>query len=100
MSSTAVNPRVVPPRFDKDPEEKLSYGFDWSQWLDSGDTIASSLWTIPSGITQSGSANTTTSTSVLLAGGTLGSNYTCTNQITTANGLIAERSIVLNIVSK
>lgn len=32
--------------FIKDPDESLDYGFDLEDWLSSGDTIASALWTI------------------------------------------------------
>jgi hypothetical protein len=79
----------------KDPDEKKDYGFDWSAWLSSvppADTISSSAWVLPTGITQSTPApsNDTTTTTIWLSGGTAGASYTVVNRITTAAGRIAE----------
>ena len=79
----------------KDPDEKKDYGFDWSAWLDSvlpTDTIASSAWVLPAGITQSTPvpSNDATTTTIWLTGGTAGANYTVVNRITTTAGRIAE----------
>lgn len=63
----------------------LSYTFNWTSWLN-GDTIASSTWTVPAGVTKVSSANTTTTTTVKLAGGTVGTSYTITNTIVTNTG--------------
>jgi hypothetical protein len=78
--------------FRKDPKAKLQYGFDWSSWLDSGDTISTSVWTVPTGITEVSNANDDDSTTITLSGGTAGETYTVANKITTADGYIDERS--------
>lgn len=79
--------------FLKDPQERLDYVENWTDWLN-GDTIASSAWTVPSGISQYGSAtNTTTSATIWLTGGTHGQEYLVTNTITTTGGRIGERSL-------
>lgn len=81
----------------KDPDERLDYTVSWSDYLAVGETISSSSWTVPSGITQYQSAtNTNTTATIWLSGGTHGEEYLVTNQITTSAGRIAERS--LNIV--
>ena len=83
----------MPGTFVKDPSERLDYQEDWSDWLDS-DTISSSIWSVPTGLTQYGSAtSTTTVATIWLSGGTHGQEYLVTNTVTTAGGRIGERSI-------
>lgn len=69
-------------RFYKDPDDKVSYQLDWSDWLD-GDTISASAWTLDSGITNEGDSNTTTTTTIQVSGGTADTAYRLSNQITT-----------------
>jgi hypothetical protein len=83
-------------QFEKDPDAILDYTVDWSRWLGT-DTILASQWTVPTGLTQVSSSNTSTSATVWLSGGTAGQAYTVTNRITTAGGRTDERSIVINV---
>lgn len=83
-------------QFEKDPDAILDYTVDWSRWLGT-DTIATSQWTVPAGMTQVSATNTPTSATVWLSGGTAGQAYTVTNRITTAGGRTDERSIVINV---
>lgn len=76
----------------KDPDALLDYATDWSSWLDTGDTIASSLWVVPAGLTITAQSHTTTGATVWLSGGTLGERYEVVNRITTAQGRIEDRS--------
>lgn len=76
----------------KDPSARLDYQIDWSAWL-GADTIATSEWTVPTGLTLYSQSNTTTSAIVWLEGGTAGAEYLVTNQITTTGGRIDQRSI-------
>lgn len=78
--------------FVKDPSDRLDYQIDWTAWLD-GDTISASAWTVPSGLTQYSAANSTTVATIWLTGGTAGSEYLVTNQITTAGGRIKQRGL-------
>lgn len=81
----------------KDPDSYLDYSIDWSDWLNSGDGILSSTWTIQAitddanPITTDNNLTTTSSATVWLSGGTTGNNYRITNTITTAAGLTDER---------
>jgi hypothetical protein len=87
-------------KFTKDPGARLDYQIDWSDWLDA-DTISTSAWTVPSGITQYGSAtNTTTTATIWFSGGTAGSTYEITNQITTAAGRINEQTFSIRIAQQ
>lgn len=78
--------------FRKDPDAILDYGFDWSSWLATSETIASSSWTVPTGITNVNDTNDETSTKIWLSGGTVATTYTLTNQITTSGGRTEDRT--------
>ena len=80
--------------FAKDPQAVLDYTIDWTKWLDEvSDTIATSTWTVPTGLTKVTESNTSKLATVWLSGGTVGTNYTVTNRITTAGGRTDDRSI-------
>lgn len=79
--------------FRKDPQSVLDYGVDWSDWLASGETISTSAWTVPAGITKDSDTKGDTSTVIWLSGGTAGEIYTLANKITTTDSRTVERSI-------
>lgn len=81
----------------KDPDAVLDYQFDWTAWLD-GDTISSSSWVVPAGLTNDADVNTTATATVWLSGGTAGSAYDVVNRIVTAGGRTEDRT--LRIVCK
>lgn len=82
--------------FVKDPQAKLDYKIDWSDWLDA-DTISTSTWTVPTGITGSNMSKTATTTTIWLAGGTAGTTYSVTNHIITAVSREDERTIKIKV---
>lgn len=84
----------MPQAFIKDPSAVLDYTIDWTDWLEA-DTISSSVWTVPTGLTKDSEATTTKKATVWLSGGTQGRFYTVTNRVVTAGGRTDERSIVL-----
>jgi hypothetical protein len=88
----------------KDPDAVLDYGFNWAptskSWLLPGDTIVSSTWIVPAGLTSPANSFTTTTTTVRIVGGTVGVIYVITNRITTANGLVDDRSIGIKVVDR
>lgn len=86
----------MPQTFTKDPNAVLDYRVDWSTWLD-GDTIATSTWIIPAGITKNSDTNSTTATTIWLSGGTVGIRYELTNRITTAGGRTEDRTIKVSV---
>lgn len=85
----------------KDPDATLDYGWDWAaeDWLGT-DTIVSSEWTVPDGITKEDESNTDTKTVVWLSGGTLTETYKVTNRITTSGGRTDDRSFSLFITQR
>ncbi len=78
-------------QFTKDPQATLDYQVDWSDWL-GADTIATSTWTVPTGLTKTDESKTDTSATVWLSGGTAGQIYTVMNHIVTVGGRTDERS--------
>lgn len=86
--------------FKKGDDETLDYGIDWSDILtDEGVTISSSTWDVPAGLTEESNSSSSTGTSIVVSGGTVGELYTLTNIITTSGTPIFERSINIIIVS-
>lgn len=84
--------------FIKDPASLLDYGFDWSQWLDYGETITDFTITNGSGITNVYDMSTTSgSVIVWLSGGTVGQRYTVACLIETSGSRVDERSIKIDI---
>jgi hypothetical protein len=69
----------------KDPDAVLDYQVDWSAWL-GVDTISTSTWVVPTGITKNSDTKTTTTATIWLRGGTAGTLYLVTNRIVTAGG--------------
>lgn len=76
----------------KDPDATSDYEQSWETWL-AGDTITTSQWIAPTGITVDTDSHTTTAATVWLSGGTAGETYEVTNRVTTAAGRSDDRSI-------
>jgi hypothetical protein len=81
----------------QDPDERLDYQFDWDSWLADGDSIASRQWTItPTGPTLTNA----TSAAVTVSGMTGGITYHLTEKVTTANGIIGDRTIAIRCAAR
>lgn len=77
----------------KDPDANLPFGVDWSGWLAEGDTIVTSTWIVPVGLTMGVDGVDGGQATVWLSGGTAGENYTVTNRVVTSGGMVDDRSI-------
>lgn len=87
-------------KFDKTATGKLNYLLNWADWIGS-DTINASSWDIsPSGLTIVSSDFSLTTTTIVVSGGTVGTEYCVTNTITTAGDLITSRSFTISLVEK
>lgn len=84
---------------DKDPDAVLDYELNWSAWLN-GDSIATSTWDVPSGLTKVSDSFTSTATKIWLSGGSYGQTYAIRNRITTAAGRTDDRTVSLRIRQK
>jgi hypothetical protein len=80
----------------KDPDAVLDYGFDWSDWLRTNETITASTWSIdPSdspGLAKDSDSFDNTATTAWLSGGEADEEYEVTNHITTSDGREDDRS--------
>ena len=79
----------------KDPNAVLDYCLDWSEWLASGETITTSVWTVATGITKDSDSFTDEITKIWLSGGTDGERYTVANRITTSDSRTDERTMLI-----
>ena len=71
--------------FTKDPTAVLDYTIDWSAWLTT-ETISTSAWEVPAGLSKITDDKTNTATTIRLDGGTLGKTYRVRNSIVTSDG--------------
>jgi hypothetical protein len=85
--------------FLKDPDAVNDFTVDWSAWLDT-DTIATSVWSSPEGMTVDLATNTATSATIWLSGGTIGLRYRVTNHITTTAGREDDRTLSIRVQEK
>lgn len=85
------------PTFLKDPDAVLDYGFDWSEWLQTGETLSSATWTVPSGITKNSQSISNTVSLAWLSGGTANTDYILQCKITTSESRVDERSMTIRV---
>lgn len=90
------------PTFIQDPQARLDYTWNWAPWLaGNDDTISSATVFVPDGLTAEGVPVVDEAVVTQeVSGGTLGSSYKVTCQITTTSGLIDERSMYLTIMDR
>jgi hypothetical protein len=88
--------------YQADPSAVLDYTVDWAAWLATSETISASTWVVAAGITQTTPAPsfTTTTTTIWLTGGTVGTEYTITNHVTTNQGRQDDRSFTVVVASR
>lgn len=81
----------------KDPNAVLDYKWDWSAWLDPTETITTSTWIVPSGLTKDDEDNDDTTATVWLSGGTVGADYPVVNRVTTSEGRTDDRTMQIAV---
>ena len=84
--------------FNKTEDGVLDYKIDYSEWL-SSDTIMTSTWEIPVGISLDSESFNNNTTTMFLSGGTVNTSYVITNEITTVSGRTDERCFRVRIVT-
>lgn len=80
----------------KDPDAVKDYSVNWATWL-GADTIQTSTWVVPSGITEDSNTNTDTTATIWLSGGAAGQVYALTNRIVTAGGRTEDQTIFVPV---
>jgi hypothetical protein len=84
--------------FQKSPASVLDYSFDWSQWLESGQTVATSSWSADTGLTIDSDTQSNTKTTAIVSGGVEGNSYFVSNTVVTNDGLTVKRSFIIKVV--
>jgi len=85
----------------KDPDEVLDYRIDWTDRLEEDETILSSTWTVPVGLTQNSAVTQAKTTTVWLSGGsTLGKIYRVHNRVITSGGRTFDQTVDLKVKPK
>ncbi|GIK83021.1 MAG: hypothetical protein BroJett024_41260 [Alphaproteobacteria bacterium] len=84
----------------KTAAENIDFALDWSARLLDGESIASSLWTLPTGITAGLATTSGPYATQWISGGTAGTTYWVANRITTSAGRTFERGFNLQIVER
>lgn len=91
----------------KDVEAQLIYTLDWSEWLDTGDTIANAEWEVAARrndptpiVIEDDGITASTKTYVELSGGQEDKVYIVTVKVTTDNGLVDRRNFRVKVEAR
>jgi hypothetical protein len=92
----------------KDVEARLTYTFDWTDWLPTGDTISAVAYTLQTRANDpdplikhsEGRVAGNLKTYIELGGGNVGKVYSITCQVTTVDGLIDRRSFRVKVENR
>jgi hypothetical protein len=85
-----------PVDYEKGPSDTEDYPFNWSGKLD-GDTISTSTFLLPDGLTEVSTSNTDTTATIFVSGGSACITYRITNRITTAGGRTWDKTIRVRV---
>jgi len=85
--------------FLHDPDAgPIDYSVDFTGWLDGGDSVSSVVWSVfPIGPTLGTKSLAGAVATQNVSGGTLGASYRLTASVTSTNGVVDDRSIVLRV---
>lgn len=86
----------------KDPDAVLDYTIDWSDYLQAGETIASSTWNVMPASTSASfqidsMSKTSDTATVRVTGGSVGHIYRLVNQVVTSSTRTDDRSLTLRV---
>lgn len=84
----------------KDPDSKLPYSIDWTDWLESGDSIVSASWSASSGLTLESQYIDGAVTTAVVSGGQIGSREWIRCRVTSQRGYVDDQTIYLLIADK
>lgn len=82
--------------YEKDADSTEDFPINWAGKLD-GDTIDTSIWELPDGLTQVSASNTATTTNIFVSRGTECMTYRLRNRITTVGGRTYDKTIYVRI---
>ena len=101
---------ITIPVWQKDPTDILTIGLWWPDVIARGDTLAAVSWTVPTGLTKVSEGINATAlvdsgktypigqvSLVRLSGGTANTEYTVACTLTTGDGDVYERSVIVEV---
>lgn len=95
--TTSLGTGVITDPYIKDPDNTEPFAIDWTLRL-AGNTIATSAWSVPAGLTNAGENNTSTIATLVLSGGTAGETYAVVNSIVDDSGFkLLDQTIYITI---
>lgn len=86
--------------FIKDPNAILDYAFDWSGWLETGETISSHVVTVGTGLTKDSDSESSGIVTVWLSSGTAQAHYAIACKIVTSSSRTDERTVVIKCIER
>lgn len=86
--------------FIKDPSAQLDWQFNWSDWLDAGETILSASFIVDDGLTVDSTGHDDTVATVWVSGGTAGNVYRVTSRVMTSADRTDDRSINIRVTER
>lgn len=90
-------------KFYHDPQAVLDYGKNWATWLEEGETLVSSDWSVPDGITlvqQSYAPTGQTVVRIAAWTSTVGDSHIITNHVASSDGQEEDSSYEIVIREK
>jgi hypothetical protein len=87
------------PDYTKDPNDVIDVTFNWVGFLD-GDTIVTSTFSLPDGLTENSKSNTTLRTTIWLSGGSAGTLCRVTNRVVTTAGRTKDWTKIVQVVEE
>lgn len=84
----------------KDPVATIDFSVDWSGILPAGDNISSAIATAESGLTVASHSFSGQLHTIWLTGGTAGTTYLVTSEVTSAAGRRDRRTIRITVVER
>ena len=84
----------------KGVQEEIAEGFDWSDRLLSGETIAASSWQVDFGLTGGNAVFDDTTSEIEITGGTVDTSYKVQNEVTTSDGLVYQKSFKVLVAER
>lgn len=90
--------------YPKDPGATLDYEIEWTAYLQPGESVTASDWSVapdePGGLSVSGASFSATLSRASLSAGAAGRLYRVTNRITTSQARIDERSLAIQMTER
>jgi hypothetical protein len=86
-------------RYNKDPQDVLDYGFDYSLWMSSGDTISTSVFSVGGTCAVTSSSVASHTAQCFVGSGTSDTLVKLSNKIVTSQGRTKEMSLDLRIIN-